>query len=80
MPIEAATAEARQGYVPQRYISHDPAAGAVPGSALRKGFRDGVSYEDLYQRLSSAAAADEYLLLADYRGLLRRRAPHGRDL
>ena len=32
--------------------------------ALRKGFRDGVSYEDLYQRLISQ---DEYLLLADYR-------------
>mgnify|MGYP000570642251 len=33
-------------------------------NALRKGFRDGVSYEDLYQRLISQ---DEYLLLADYR-------------
>ena len=37
--------------------------------ALRRGFRDGVSYEDLYQRLlmgCGGSPADEYLLLADY--------------
>ena len=53
----------REGYVPQRYISHDPQMERCL-NALRKGFRDGVSYEDLYQRLISQ---DEYLLLADYR-------------
>ena len=49
--------------MPQRYVSHDPQLERCL-SALRKGFRDGVSYEDLYQRLISQ---DEYLLLADYR-------------
>ena len=49
--------------MPQRYISHDPQMERCL-NALRKGFRDGVSYEDLYQRLISQ---DEYLLLADYR-------------
>ena len=36
--------------------------------ALRDGFRDGVSYEDLYQRLLFGAGcpADQYLLLADF--------------
>ena len=53
----------QEGYVPQRYVSHDPQLERCL-SALRKGFRDGVSYEDLYQRLISQ---DEYLLLADYR-------------
>ena len=59
---QAATLK-REGYVPQRYISHDPQMERCL-NALRKGFRDGVSYEDLYQRLISQ---DEYLLLADYR-------------
>ena len=53
----------QEGYVPQRYVSHDPQLERCL-DALRKGFRDGVSYEDLYQRLVSQ---DEYLLLADYR-------------
>ena len=53
----------QEGYVPQRYVSHDPQLERCL-NALRKGFRDGVSYEDLYQRLISQ---DEYLLLADYR-------------
>ena len=37
--------------------------------ALRTGFRDGISYDDLYQRLlfgAGGSAADEYLLLADF--------------
>ena len=59
---QAATLK-REGYVPQRYISHDPQMERCL-NALRKGFRDGVSYEDLYQRLVNQ---DEYLLLADYR-------------
>ena len=59
---QAATLK-REGYVPQRYISHDPQMERCL-NVLRKGFRDGVSYEDLYQRLISQ---DEYLLLADYR-------------
>ena len=35
---------------------------------LKTGFRDGVSYEDLYQRLLYGAdcPADQYLLLADF--------------
>ena len=53
----------QEGYVPQRYVSHDPQLERCL-DALRKGFRDGVSYEDLYQRLINQ---DEYLLLADYR-------------
>ena len=53
----------QEGYVPQRYVSHDPQLERCL-DALRKGFRDGVSYEDLYQRL---IGSDEYLLLADYR-------------
>ena len=53
----------QEGYVPQRYVSHDPQLERCL-DALRKGFRDGVSYEDLYQRLVNQ---DEYLLLADYR-------------
>ena len=56
------------GYVPQRYYARDPVLDRCL-DALRKGFRDGVSYEDLYQRLlmgSGGSPADEYLLLADY--------------
>ena len=52
---QAATLK-REGYVPQRYISHDPQMERCL-NALRKGFRDGVSYEDLYQRL---IGSDEY--------------------
>ena len=56
------------GYVPQRYYARAPVLARCL-DALRKGFRDGVSYEDLYQRLlmgSGGSPADEYLLLADY--------------
>ena len=57
-----------EGYVPQRLYSRDPALRRCL-DALRTGFRDGVTYEDLYQRLlfgSGGSAADEYLLLADF--------------
>ena len=56
------------GYVPQRCYARDPVLARCL-DALRKGFRDGVSYEDLYQRLlmgCGGSPADEYLLLADY--------------
>jgi len=58
----------REGYVPQRLYQHDPALRRCL-DAMRTGFRDGVSYEDLYQRLlfgAGGSPADEYLLLADY--------------
>lgn len=45
--------------------------------SLRRGFRDGVSYEDLYQRL---IGSDEYLLLADYRAYCDAERGIGRDL
>ena len=63
---QAATLK-REGYVPQRYISHDPQMERCL-NALRKGFRDGVSYEDLYRRLvyGGDCPADQYLLLADF--------------
>ena len=58
----------REGYVPQRlYSRNDILRGCL--DALRNGFRDGVSYNDLYQRLlfgSGGSPADEYLLLADF--------------
>jgi starch phosphorylase len=58
----------REGYVPQRLYQRDPVLHNCL-NALRKGFRDGVSYEDLYQRLlfgAGGSPADEYLLLADF--------------
>ena len=58
----------REGYVPQRLYNHDPNLRRAM-DALRSGFRDGVSYDDLYQRLllgAGGSPADEYLLLADY--------------
>ena len=58
----------REGYVPQRLYQRDPVLYNCL-NALRKGFRDGVSYEDLYQRLlfgAGGSPADEYLLLADF--------------
>jgi len=59
----------QEGYVPQRLYNHDEDLRRCL-DALRKGFRDGVSYEDLYQRLlfgAGGSPADEYLLLADFR-------------
>ena len=58
----------RQGYLPQRLYNRDPRLHRAL-DALRFGFRDGVSYEDLYTRLLTGAGgspADEYLLLADF--------------
>ena len=58
----------KEGYVPQRLYNRDPVLHNCL-NALRKGFRDGVSYEDLYQRLlfgAGGSPADEYLLLADF--------------
>ncbi len=58
----------REGYVPQRLYNRDPVLRRCL-DALRTGFRDGVSYEDLYQRLlfgAGGSPADEYLLLADF--------------
>ena len=58
----------REGYVPQRLYTQDETLRRCV-DALRTGFRDGVTYEDLYQRLlfgSGGSAADEYLLLADF--------------
>ena len=55
-------------YVPQRLYSRDETLRRCL-DALRTGFRDGVQYEDLYQRLlfgTQGSAADEYLLLADF--------------
>ena len=58
----------REGYVPQRLYSRDDRLRRCL-DALRTGFRDGVSYDDLYQRLlfgAGGSPADEYLLLADF--------------
>ena len=58
----------REGYVPQRFYNHDPVLRRCL-DALRSGFRDGVRYDDLYQRLlfgAGGSPADEYFLLADF--------------
>lgn len=58
----------REGYLPQRLYARDAKLHRVL-DAVRTGFRDGVSYEDLYTRLLTGAGgspADEYLLLADF--------------
>ncbi len=58
----------REGYVPQRLYTRDERLRRCL-DALRVGFRDGVAYEDLYQRLlfgGGGSPADEYLLLADF--------------
>ena len=63
----------REGYVPQRLYSRDETLRRAM-DALRVGFRDGVTYEDLYQRLlfgAGGSPADEYLLLADFEGYRR---------
>ena len=52
----------RSGYDP-RYLYGENAKLRRVLDALRVGFRDGVSYEDLFNRLLSS---DEYLLLADF--------------
>ena len=58
----------REGYVPQRWYNRDEKLRRAM-DALRTGFRDGVCYDDLYQRLLlglGGSPADEYLLLADF--------------
>lgn len=58
----------RDGYVPQRLYSRNETLRRCL-DALRTGFRDGVCYDDLYQRLlfgAGGSPADEYLLLADF--------------
>ncbi len=58
----------REGYIPQRLYNRDPQLRRCL-DALRTGFRDGVTYDDLYQRLlfgAGGSPADEYLLLADF--------------
>jgi len=58
----------REGYIPQRLYNRDQRLHRCL-DALRTGFRDGVAYEDLYQRLlfgAGGSPADEYLLLADF--------------
>lgn len=63
----------REGYVPQRLYHRDETLRRAM-DALKTGFRDGVTYEDLYQRLLFSAGerpADEYLLLADFESYLR---------
>ena len=58
----------REGYIPQRLYNRDQRLRRCL-DALRTGFRDGISYDDLYQRLlfgAGGSAADEYLLLADF--------------
>ena len=58
----------REGYIPQRLYNRDETLRRCL-DALRSGFRDGVSYDDLYQRLlfgAGGSPADEYLLLADF--------------
>ena len=54
-------------YDPAMLYERDPALRRALDQ-LRRGFRDGVTYEDLYQRLVYGAGcpADQYLLLADF--------------
>ena len=54
-------------YDPALLYERDPLMRRVLDQ-LRHGFRDGVSYEDLFQRLvyGSGCPADQYLLLADF--------------
>ena len=72
----------KEGYVPQRLYNRDPVLHRCL-DALRNGFRDGVRYDDLYQRLlfgAGGSPADEYFLLADFARLLSGGAADGGDL
>ncbi|MBE6939335.1 MAG: glycogen/starch/alpha-glucan phosphorylase [Ruminococcaceae bacterium] len=64
---EEAAQLSRNNYDPQLLCSRDPALRRVL-EQLRTGFGDGISYEDLYQRLVYGVncPADQYLLLADF--------------
>ena len=55
----------RKGYQPRAFYDADPALRRAL-EAMKTGFRDGVSYEDLYNSLLNANPADVYLLLADF--------------
>ncbi len=65
-----------QGYAPQRLCEHDDALKRVVDQ-LRTGFSDGVSYDDLAQRLLQR---DEYMLLQDFASYCAAGAAHGEDL
>ena len=56
-----------RGYDPYLLYTRDPVLRRVLDQ-LKAGFRDGISYEDLYQRLLFGVdcPADQYLLLADF--------------
>ena len=55
-----------EGYVPQRFYSRDPILRRALDQ-MKAGFRDGITYEDLFTRLVGGAGnADEYFLLADF--------------
>ena len=56
-----------RGYDPYLLYTRDPVLRRALDQ-LKAGFRDGVSYEDLYQRLLFGVdcPADQYLLLADF--------------
>ena len=60
-------ARLQPNYDPARLYERDPVLRRVLDQ-LRVGFRDGVSYEDLFQRLvhGNGCPADQYLLLADF--------------
>ena len=58
----------RNGYLPQQLYTRNPRLHRAL-DALKTGFRDGVTYEDLYARLlvgDGGSRADEYFLLADF--------------
>ena len=56
-----------RGYDPYLLYTRDPVLRRALDQ-LKAGFRDGISYEDLYQRLQFGVdcPADQYLLLADF--------------
>ena len=60
-------AELSRHYDPKLLYDRDPVLRRVL-DAIRDGFRDGVSYEDIYRRLlfGGDCPADQYLLLADF--------------
>ena len=59
-------ARLRPNYDPRRFYDRDPMLRRVVDQ-LKRGFRDGISYEDLWQRLIQGVdgVPDQYLLLAD---------------
>ena len=63
----AEAAELSRHYDPKLLYDRDPVLRRVL-DAIRDGFRDGVSYEDIYRRLlfGGDCPADQYLLLADF--------------